>query len=55
MAPWTRELMVAVVRNVRFGLYVVHRDERLVLDWLCDIKKVKVENRSGFLQNFHFV
>lgn len=25
---------------VRFGLYVVRRDENLVMDWMCDIKKV---------------
>lgn len=43
------------MRSVRFGLYVVCRDENLVMDWMCDIKKATVEDRLGFLQNFHFV
>lgn len=38
MAPWTRE-MVEVRRRVALGLYYVKRDESLVLDWVCEVRR----------------
>lgn len=49
MAPWTRKMVVEVMRNVRF----VSGDESLVMDRMCDIRKqCTVEDRVGFFKIF---
>lgn len=39
MGVWIREMVVEVMRNVRFGLYFESRDRSLVMDWMCDMRK----------------
>lgn len=32
MAPWARKIVVEVMRNVKFGVYLENRDGSLVMD-----------------------
>lgn len=49
MGVWTREMVVEVMRNVRFGLHFESRDRSLVMDWMCDMRK---REESSTAQDF---